>query len=369
MAIMRDILSVVIARESGQSSPHRLLQLNGMCPPHRHGLLDAPLSRGMTPCNLLVAGLVLGFLAAAPRALAQDYPTRPIRAITATGAGGTSDVFMRVLGDELHKRWGQPIIVENRPGGGMTIGGRACAEAPNDGYTICNLPGETLVYNQFLFKKISYDPEKDFEPITNPFFNTQVLVVSSALNVRTLDELAVLSKAKPGTLSYTVPSIPLALLMEQWKEKSGADLVRVPFKGGGDAVNGVLTGATPIAFFGLANWIPLLQNGTVRGLAVDGAARFPLFPDIPTLDELGFSGNRSRVYFGMVAPAGTPKPVIHRLRNEIARIGNDPTFRQKRLVEMGLEPIFDTPDQFARFLSEDRAAFARIFRESGLQPQ
>ena len=302
-------------------------------------------------------------------AQAQDYPVKPIRVITATGAGGTSDIFMRVVGEEIQKRWGQPLIVENRPGGGMTIGGRACAEAPNDGYTICNLPGETLVYNQFLFKKISYDPEKDFEPITNPFFNTQALVVSSKLNVRTLDELAALSKAKPGTLSYTVPSIPLALLMEQWKEKSGADLVRVPFKGGGDAVNGVLTGATPIAFFGLANWIPHLQSGTVRGLAVDGAARFPVFPEIPTLAELGFAGTRSRVYFGMVAPAGTPKRVIHRLRDEIARIGSDPIFRQKRLVEMGLEPIFDTPEEFARFLEEDRAAFARIFRESGLQPQ
>src|SRR5262249_9922268 len=143
-------------------------------------------------------------------ARAQDYPTRPIRVLTATSAGGTSDIFMRVVGEEIQKRWGQPIVVENRPGGGMTIGGRACAEAPNDGYTICILPVETLSYNQFLFKKLPYDPEKDFEPITNPFFNTQGLVASSALNVTTLEALAAYSKAKPGTLSYTAPSVPLA---------------------------------------------------------------------------------------------------------------------------------------------------------------
>src|SRR6266511_2170479 len=146
-------------------------------------------------------------------AQAQDYPVKPIRVITATGAGGTSDVFMRVIGEEYQKRYGQPFIVENRPGGGMNIGGRACADAPPDGYTICHLPSETLAYNQFLFKKIPFNPEKDFEPITNPFFNTQVLVVAAALNVKSLDELAALSRAKPGTLSYTAPSVPLALFM------------------------------------------------------------------------------------------------------------------------------------------------------------
>jgi tripartite-type tricarboxylate transporter receptor subunit TctC len=299
----------------------------------------------------------------------QDYPTRPIRAFTATSAGGTSDIFLRLIGEEIHKRWGQPLVVENRAGGGMTIGGRACAEAPNDGYTICMLPAETLAYNQFLFKKLPYDPAKDFEPITNPFFNEQVLVAGAALNVKTLDELAALSKAKPKTLSYTVPSVPLALFMDKWKEKTGADLVRVPFKGGGDAVNGVLTGSTPVAFFGLANWISHLQAGTVRGLAVDSAQRSPLLPEVPTLAELGYRDNLTRVYFGIVAPAGTPKPIINKLRDEIARIGNDPVFRQKRLIEMGLDPVFNTPEEFAQFLKADRIVSERVVKESGLQPQ
>jgi len=300
---------------------------------------------------------------------AQDYPVRPIRALTATSAGGTSDIFMRVVGEEIQKRWGQPIIVENRPGGGMTIGGRACAEAPNDGYTICILPAETLAYNQFLFKKIPYDPDKDFEPITNPFFNTQVLVAASALSVKTLDELAALSNAKPGTLSYVVPSVPLALFMEQWRRTSGADLVKVPFKGGGEAVNGVLSGSTPVAFFGLANWITHIRAGAVKPLAVDGDARSPLLPDVPTLRELGYRGPLTRVYFGVVAPAGTPRPIIGKLRDELAAIGAEPGFRQTRLIDLGLEPVFDAPEDFSRFLREDRANSERIVRESGLVPQ
>jgi tripartite-type tricarboxylate transporter receptor subunit TctC len=302
-------------------------------------------------------------------ASAQDYPARPIRALTATSAGGTSDLFMRLLGEEIQKRWGQPIVVENRPGGGMTIGGRACAEAANDGYTICILPAETLAYNQFLFRRIPYDPEKDFEPITNPFFNTQVLVAATALNVKTLDELAALSKAKPDTLSYVVPSVPLALFLEQWKRTSGADLVKVPFKGGAEAVNGVLSGTTPVAFFGLANWIEQIRGGAVKALAVDGDERSPLLPDVPTLRELGYRGPLTRVYFGIVAPAGTPKPIVARLRDEIAAIGAEPGFRQKRLIEMGLEPVFDRPEEFSRFLKEDRANSERIVKESGLVPQ
>ncbi len=313
--------------------------------------------------------LILALASVAWPALAQDYPTRPIKVITATSAGGTSDIFMRLIGEEIHKRWGQPIIVENRPGGGMNIGSRACAEAPNDGYTICILPVEPLSYNQFLYKKIPFDPAKDFEPITNPFFNTQVLVVGSALNVKSLDELVAYSRAKPGTLSYVVPSVPLALFMDTWKQSSGADLVRVPFRGGGEAVNGVLSGATPVAFFGLANWTQQIRAGTVRPLAVDGEARSPVIPDVPTLRELGYRGPITRVYFGLVAPAGTPKPIIHKLRDEIARIGGEPEFRRKRLIEAGLEPVFNTPEEFARFLEDNRTAAERIVKESGLEPQ
>jgi tripartite-type tricarboxylate transporter receptor subunit TctC len=300
-------------------------------------------------------------------ACAQDR-SKPIRVILATGVGGTADVFMRVLGDEYHRRYGRPFVIETRAGGNMNIGGRACAEAPSDGSTICNLPNAALTYNQFLFKRLPYDPER-FEPITNPFFNTQLMVVSTALSARTLDELAALSKAKPGTLSYTVPSDPLSVFMDRWKATTGADMVRVPFKGGGDSVNALLSGTTPVAIFGIGNWLPHIAAGTVRPLMIDGDHRSPLVPDVPTIRELGYDADMTQTYFGLVAPPGTPQTIIEAFYEQFAAIGRDPEFRRKRLIEVGLEPVFDTPQHFARFLKEDRARAGRIAKAAGLVQQ
>ena len=320
----------------------------------------------MKALTLLLA--VIAVPAAPSAAAAQPYPAKPVRIITANSAGGTSDIFVRALGDELHKRWGQPTIIENRSGGGMNIAGRACADAANDGYTICILPNETLTLNQFTYKSIPYDPEKDFEPITNAFINTQVMVVSSALNVGSLEELAALSKARPGTLSYSALAIPMQITIERWKQKTGADLVSVPSRGGSDIVTGLLTGTTPVAIVGLPNFIPHIRSGTVKALAVDSDTRSPLFPEVPTLNELGFP-NLAPVYFGFVAPSGTPKPVIAKLHEDITRIGNDPAFRQKRLIDIGIQPIFDTPEQFGRYLKEQRINSARLIAESGFHPR
>ncbi len=311
--------------------------------------------------------LAVVFLVPSP-ADAQTYPTKSIRILTANSVGGTSDIFVRALGDELQKRLGQPIIVENRSGGGMNIAGRACADADKDGYTICLLPNETLTLNQFTFKSIPYDPEKDFEPITNAFINTQVMVVSSALNVKSLDELATLSKAKPGSLSYSALAIPMQITIENWKKRTGADLVYVPVRGGADMVTGLLTGTTPVAIVGLPNFIPYIRNGTVKALAVDSESRSPLFPDVPTLEELGFA-NLAPVYFAFVAPAGVPKPILQKLHDEIVAIGNAPEFRKTRLIDIGIVPVFDTPEHLAQYLREQRAVGAQLIRDSGFLPR
>ncbi len=324
--------------------------------------------RGDLRCFLVALGFLFALAIFMP-ALAQDYPTRPIHALTAVSAGGTSDIFMRAMGQELGKRWNQTIVVEDRPGGSMNIGGEACAQAPNDGYTICILPPETLAYNKLLFKALRYDPERDFAPITNPFFTTQVLVVSAKLGVHSLTELAALSKARPKTLSYTAPSIPLVAFMEQWIKSNGSDIVKVPFRGGGEAVNDMLSGSTPVAFFGASNWLSFIKNGTVIPLAVDSPIRSPLLPDVPTLAELGYHGDLTRLYFGIVAPAGTPQPIVHKLYDEFAAVGKDAEFRQKHMIDVGLEPVFSTPEEFAAFLKADRAASARIVHESGMEPQ
>ena len=319
-------------------------------------------------CTILTVALAAASVFLTSPAHAQTYPTKPIRIITANSAGGTSDIFVRALGEELQKRLGQAIVVENRSGGGMNIAGRACAEAPNDGTTICILPNETLTLNQFTFKSIPYNPEKDFDPITNAFINTQVMVVSSALNVKSLDELAAASKAKPKTMSYSALAIPMQITIENWKKKTGADLVYVPVRGGGDMVTGLLSGTTPVAIVGLPNFISHIRSGTVQALAVDSEARSPLFPDVPTLGELGYP-NLAPVYFGFVAPAGTPKPIVQKLHDEIVAIGNMPEFRQKRLIDIGIVPIFDTPEHFGAYIKSERAKSERLVKDSGFQPR
>jgi tripartite-type tricarboxylate transporter receptor subunit TctC len=295
--------------------------------------------------------------------LAQSYPSRSIRVITANSAGGTSDVFLRALAAEFQTRTGQALIVENRSGGGMNIAGKACADAPNDGYTICMLPNETLTLNQFVYKSISYEPEKDFVPITNCFIDTQVMVVSAKLNVHSLDELAALSKRQPGTLSYSALAIPMQITLENWKKHTGADIVSVPARGGGDIVNGLLTGTVPVAIVGLPNFIEYIRSAAVTALAVDSENRSPLFPDVPTLSELGFP-NLAPAYFAFVAPRGTPSDVVDIFYQHVSTIGNDPDFQKKRLLDLGLVPIFDSPAEFQMELERQRENSRKLITES-----
>lgn len=317
----------------------------------------------------LVVALVLFFSAVSAAVAEPDaYPSRAIHAILAVSVGGTSDIFARALGIELQKRLGQPIIVENRAGGGMNIAGRACADAAPDGYTICLLPGETLTLNQFIYKSVPFDPAKDFVPITNAFVNPQVMVISAQLGAKNLDQLARLSREKPGTLSYSALSVPMQIAIEGWKKKTGADLVYVPVRGGADMVNGLLTGTTPVAIVGLPNFIPYIRNGQVTAVAVDSQQRSALFPDVPTLQELGFPKLPS-VYFAFVAPAGVADDIVRKLQREIAAVGNDPGFRQRQLIDIGLVPVFDSPQQLATFLEQERVDDAKLIHDSGFEPR
>ena len=260
--------------------------------------------------SIAIVGLIVGL---ATPALAQDYPSRPIKALTTTSAGGISDVFMRALGDELHKRLGQPIVVENRPGGMQNLGARACAEAPPDGYTICIINADPLVYNQFLLKNMPFDPEKVAQPVTNLYHLIQVLVVNASLKTKTIDELIALSKAKAGTMSYVTAAPPLALYMDKLKQQHGADWVRVPFKGGGEAVNAVLSGSTPVALIGEGNVIGQIKADTMTPLVMVNNIKSPNFPDVPTMAETGYTGAPSRSWYGLFVPPGTPKPIVDKL--------------------------------------------------------
>ena len=321
-------------------------------------------------CLAAIVGLlgVAGLAGAAP-SLAQDYPTRPIKAITTTSAGGISDIFMRALGDELHKRWGQAIVVENRPGGMQNVGARVCTEAAPDGYTICILNAEPMAYNQFLLKSMPFDPEKGVQPVTNLYQIIQTLVVNAKLNVKTVDELIALSKAKPGTLNYLTAAVPLALYMETLAKEQGADWVRVPFKGGGEAVNAVLSGTTPIALIGEGNVIGQIRAGTMTPLAMVNNIRSPNFPDVPTLEETGYKGPPSRSWYGLFMPAGSPKPIVDKVAKEVASIVNDPAFRARHLTARSLVPAINTPEQFAEEIKKDRVMAKQVVKDAGLEPQ
>jgi tripartite-type tricarboxylate transporter receptor subunit TctC len=321
----------------------------------------------MTLRAAAVAGLLA--VAIAPAASAQDYPTRPIKAITTTSAGGLSDLFMRALGEELHKRWGQPLIIDNRPGGAMNVGTRACTEAAPDGYTICITNADAMVYNQFLFKKLPFDPETQLQPITNLFHLIHMLVVNADLKVKNVNELVALSKAKAGTLSYLAPGAPLVLYMETLKSEQGADWVRVPFRGGGEAVNAILTGTTPIALFGEGNVIGHIRAGKMTPLVMMNNIRSPNFPEVPLLTEVGYNGAPSRSWYGLFAPAGTPKAIVDKLSKEIAAIVGDPAFRERHLSARSLVPATNTPEQFAEEIKRDRASAEQVVKAAGFEPQ
>src|ERR1044072_3522138 len=176
---------------------------------------------------------------------AADYPDHPIRAPPTSSSGGISDIFMRVLGEAMHKSMGQPVIIENRPGGAGNIAARACQDAQPDGYTICIINADPMIYNEFLYKNIPFNPDK-LTPIVNLFHLVQALVVNSDLKAKTVDDLVAISKQKAGTLSYLTASIPCVVYMDSLKTEKGADWVRVPFKGGGEATNAILGGSTPL---------------------------------------------------------------------------------------------------------------------------
>ncbi|HVG50636.1 MAG TPA: tripartite tricarboxylate transporter substrate binding protein [Xanthobacteraceae bacterium] len=320
-------------------------------------------------CSFFGLWIFLIFTGASATSLnAQNYPSRPVKIVTDVGTGGTYDIFARAMAEELNKRWGQGVIIEPHPGGNAVIGNRACADSAPDGYTICMLSNQGLVANEALYKKLPYS-RTSFTPIMNLFYNTQVIVVNASLNVKTLGELAALAKAKPGTLNYIVPGTFQRVFFERFNKQYGTDLVAVPFKGGGDALTGVLSGITPIAFIGGANFAPYVRDGKMVALAVDSLERSPLFPDTPRMSELGYPDNMPRTYLALMAPAGTPRDVVMKVHGDVAAIMKDPAFRKRHVIDRGLEPVVNTPEEFSRFLEDDRNKTQALAKEAGIEPQ
>ena len=313
--------------------------------------------------------LVLALSAAVGRADAQDYPNKPIRVISPVTAGGPSDIALRPLAQELSKALGQPVIVENRPGAGGTLAGRACAQSAPDGYTICNFFNDVVSNAPFLFKNPGYDPYKDFAPITNGYFIITAFLVSPSLNINTLPELIELSKKTPGGINYASPSTGATMFMDSFNQHTGSNLRTIPYKSGGEVATALLTNTTQVGIVSIGAMAPHLRAGKLKAIASDSATRLSTFPEVPTLKEHGYDTIRIKTWYGMFAPAGTPPAIIQKLQEAITKIYSDPAFRERTLLNAGLEPALSTPEEFARFLQEDRQRTAAQAKRVGLQPQ
>jgi tripartite-type tricarboxylate transporter receptor subunit TctC len=321
--------------------------------------------------RIVLTAIVAGLVGAqtAPLASAQDYPSRAVRIVFPLAAGGGGDVFTRALADELQKAWHQPVVVENRPGGGQNIGARACAEATPDGYTICVMSSEPAVYNEFLYKSIPYNPGKDFQPIANLFFNTLSVVINAETKVTTFAGMLAMAKQKPGKLSYGTFSFPATVFMDKLNKAEHTDIVRVPYKGGGEVVNAVLGGTTPIAVLALSNMVALLQSGRITPLAVVANSRSPLFPKVPTLEEVRPGSDFPPTWFGLFTQTGVPRPIVEKISAEADRIMAEPAFRKRMYTDRGVEPAAERLDAFASFVRAERKVAQRIVKESGEPPR
>jgi tripartite-type tricarboxylate transporter receptor subunit TctC len=317
----------------------------------------------MRRCYFLLPLLVLAAMIGP--AAADDYPSRPIRAIASQGPGGLSDLFMRALGDQMGPALGTPIVVEDRAGAEGTIGAKACADSAPDGYTICILPGEAIVINPII-QPSDFDPSRRLVPVARPYYLTQMFAVNAALNIKSFADLAVQAKAKP--FNYMAPSLSKVAFMQEFNKQNGTDIVRIPFKGGGDAVTAMLTGTAQIAIFGIGNLVSFINDGKITGLAIDGDTRSPLAPDIPTFKEVGYKEHIAATFFGIFAPAGTPKPIVDKLNAAIVAVESKPDFQQKFLINRGLTPVLKSADAFAEELVADRAEGLAVVKASGLYP-
>ena len=312
----------------------------------------------------LLAGAVLA--GAAGLAHAQAFPSRPVTIVIPFPPGGISDNSTRVIAQKAAAGLGQPIVIENRPGAGGQIGADVVKNAKPDGHTLylANIGSHGI--NQSLYSRLSYDPMKDFEPITILFSSPNLVVVPASSPVKSMAELIAYAKTKPGKASYGSQSIGSGghLSGEIVKAKNGLDLVHVPYKGSAPVLTDLVAGRIDFLFDPITTALPFVKDGKLRALAITADKRSPLVPDVPTLAELGYAGYDVNPWFGLAAPAGTPRPIIDRLNAEFAKAANDPEV-VKRLGDQGIEAASMTPEQFAAFIKSETARWTEVVKISG----
>ncbi len=316
---------------------------------------------------VVLLGLVSLALVDAGGALAQGYPSHSVRMIVPFAAGGPTDVIARIVAQKLSETWGQQIYTENVPGGGGNTGAAMAARAPADGYTIL-VVSTGFIVNPSMYTKVPYDPIKDFSPVTLVASSPNVLSVYPELPAKSVRELIDLVKANPGKYSFAQPGTGSTphLAGELFKLKFGLDLVTVPFNGAALAINSTLGGHTPVVFTALPPAMANIKDGKLRGLAVLSLKRAAVLPDVPTMAEAGVPDQESDTLTGVVVPAGTPKEIIDRWHDEIARIVALPDVKQ-RLEDLGFDPVADTPSHFGERIKTEIAKWAKVVHDANIK--
>ena len=323
----------------------------------------------MRAIRLMLAALAM--FAAAP-ALAQDeardFPNRAIRIVVPFPAGGPADLVARIIAQKMSEDWGQPVIVENRAGGNTIVGAQLVAKAPPDGTTLLMAIDSTLTMNQYLYRNLPYDPFNDFAPITTVTKTVSVLAVRAADGPRSVPELVTKAKAQPGKLNYGAGTITAQLMGYRFHKAAGLDIVYVPFKGTAETVNGLLTGSVDLIYGANVTVNPLIESGQVRALGKLSRRSPPAVAHLPTVGEAAGLPELEdmSVWLGLVAPKGTPRPIINKLQQKVAQILADPAVKE-RSERTGAYPETMTPDEFAGFIRQEAERWSKVLKETNIK--
>lgn len=318
-----------------------------------------------TTFKKLCFGTLLALFAGA--ALAQAYPSKPVKIIVPFGPGGFTDVVARILGQKLTVAMGQSFVIENKPGAGSMIGSDFVAKAPPDGYTLV-IVSSTHVISPWVYKNVPYDPIKSFAAVTKLVDSPYVLLINPKVQARNVQEFIALAKAQPGTLHYASSGNGSAqhLIGGLFVSMTGAPLVHVPYRGSNLAATDLVAGVVESSFAGVPNALAQVPSGRLKALAVTGARRIPQLPEVPTLQEAGVPGYDASIWLALLAPAGTPKEIINRLNSEIAKIMVTPESK-KALFDAGVEVSLSTPEAMTQYMGQELDKWGKVIKETGIK--
>ncbi|RAI38309.1 Bug family tripartite tricarboxylate transporter substrate binding protein [Rhodoplanes roseus] len=301
------------------------------------------------------------------RARAEDFPSRPIRLVVPAAAGGPTYLTARLLADKMERPLGQPVVVEAKGGGGGNVGAETVAKSAPDGYTILMATIGTHAINRTLYRKLTYDSQKDFVPVSQVVQYPLLLVANPKLPAQSVAELITYARAHPGKVLRASGGIGTSMHLsgELFVHQAGLDMPHVPYKGSAPALTDMVGNHVQVMFDALMTALPLVQAGQLKALAVTGTQRSPVIPDVPTVAEAGLPGYSATGWIGIVAPAGTPDAIVRRLNAAVVEALADPELRQK-LIEQAAEPIGSSPDEFARFIALETDKWAQAVRSAGI---